>query len=94
MKSIIDTPEEYRLRILAEECTELAQAALKLIRANERDTPVSEIDARMNMIEECADVYVCVRSLALSEFQLDWIKKTADIKLARWEQRLNNAKVL
>ena len=93
MKSIIDTPEEYRLRILAEECTELAQAALKLIRAKERDTPVSEIDARMNMIEECADVYVCIQSV-LSKFQLDGMKSIADIKSARWEQRLNNAKVL
>lgn len=40
--TIRKTPKEYRLRILAEESAELSQAALKMIRAIEGDTPVSE----------------------------------------------------
>ena len=34
------TSAEYMLRQLAEECCELSQAALKLIRAHNRETPV------------------------------------------------------
>ena len=93
MISIYDTPEEYRLRILAEECAELAQAALKMIRANEHDTPVSELDAKMNLIEECADVMVGIRSV-LNETQLEGMTAICRLKQCRWEQRLNDAKVL
>lgn len=90
MISIIDTPEEYRLRILAEECTELAQAALKMIRAKTYDTPVSEQVARERMIEECADVILCIKSVLTKE-QLEGVQSIETRKLVRWEQRLNNA---
>lgn len=50
--------EEYVLRQLAEECTELAQAALKMIRAQRRETPMLPLEARDNFIEELADVHV------------------------------------
>lgn len=50
--------EEYMLRQLAEECAELAQAALKLIRAVNHETPMSELEARLHFIEEMADVSV------------------------------------
>lgn len=50
--------EEYILRQLAEECNELAQAALKLIRARRKETPMREDEAREHLIEEIADVYV------------------------------------
>ena len=93
MNSIIDTPEEYRLRILAEECAELAQAALKMIRAKEHDTPITEDDAIENLIEECADVMVGIRSV-LNEMQLEGMTAICVLKQIRWEQRLNDAKVL
>lgn len=93
MISIIDTPEEYRLRILAEECAELAQAALKMIRAKEHDTPIKEDDAIENLIEECADVMVGIRSV-LNEMQLEGMTSICVLKQIRWEQRLNDAKVL
>lgn len=93
MISIIDTPEEYRLRILAEECAELAQAALKMIRAKEHDTPITEDDAMENLIEESADVMVGIRSV-LNEMQLEGMIAICTLKKIRWEQRLNDAKVL
>ena len=50
--------DEYMLRQLAEECTELAQAALKLIRARRKETPMREEEAREHLVEEIADVLV------------------------------------
>lgn len=50
--------EEYMLRQLAEECNELAQAALKLIRARRKETPMREDEAREHLVEEIADVHV------------------------------------
>ena len=49
------TGEEYMLRQLAEECAELAQAALKLVRAWNGETPVPASEARAALIEELAD---------------------------------------
>ena len=44
---------------LAEECDELGQAALKLRRVLDKKnpTPVTEEEARANLVEEAADVY-------------------------------------
>ena len=54
--------EEYVLRQLAEECSELSKAALKMIRAQRRETPVLPLDARDNFIEELADVQNMIRA--------------------------------
>ena len=43
--------EEYMLRQLAEECNELSQAALKLIRARRKETPMREDEARERSFE-------------------------------------------
>lgn len=93
MKSIADTPEEYRLRILAEECAELAQAALKVIRAKEHDTPIGEVEAGMHLAEESADVMLCINQV-LTKKQKQFVDDLMKIKTERWEQRLNDAKVL
>lgn len=53
--------EEYILRQLAEECAELSKAALKLIRAQKRETEMLPLDARENFMEEMADVRVMLR---------------------------------
>lgn len=55
---IAATGEEYMLRQLAEECCELSQAALKLIRAYNSETPVSVDKARQKLIEELADTKI------------------------------------
>ena len=47
---------EFMLRMLAEECSELSQACLKVIRARRRETPVEPSVARGQLIDELADV--------------------------------------
>ena len=55
---------EYILRQLAEECAELAHAALKLIRAKRYETPDKSDDAIDALTEEAADVYVMLSVLS------------------------------
>ena len=70
---------------LAEECTELAQAALKLRRAldGKNPTPNTEEERRRALIEEYTDVIHCALVLDL-EMDLDQIRK----KTERWMRRL------
>ena len=83
-------PEDELLLQLAEECAELAQAALKLLRAltGINPTPITESKARENLLEEAADVY-CVLGLLLGceerseTYNIIWRKK------ARWVKRLD-----
>ena len=58
---------------LSEEATELAQSALKLRRActQNNPTPLSVKECLNNLIEEIADVEVCIDTLLLSEFIKD-----------------------
>lgn len=75
---------------LAEEATELAQAALKLRRVvdGKNPTPVTYDDALENLLEEVADVDLVLAVLGLCEsFEDEYTRiKT---KMARWETRLN-----
>lgn len=48
---------------LTEECGELVQAAQKVRRARKGTTPVSLDDALVKLIEECADVLLCIDAL-------------------------------
>lgn len=90
MKRRIDLPLTELLAGLAEECSELAQAALKYRRAiNGRNpTPVPVLAALDKMIEEVADV-----ELYLDQLQMDEVRENIDNikarKLDRWIQRLN-----
>jgi NTP pyrophosphatase (non-canonical NTP hydrolase) len=52
---------EYLLRQLGEECGELVQASLKLIRVWNKETPVTEEKAREKLVEEMADVLLMLR---------------------------------
>lgn len=77
----------------AEECCELAQACLKMARKlrDENPTPKSVEDIRDNLVEEMADVHLCLMK----------IERTTDItsteevfdatygKDIRWKKRLN-----
>ena len=85
---IKDLPESSRLIQLAEEAVELSQAALKLVRAINGDTPVTEEEAREHLRDEAADVQACMRCIFTdADDAVIW-----DImleKLRRWESRIN-----
>ena len=70
---------------LAEECTELAQAALKMRRVldGKNPTPNTEEERRRALLEEYTDVVHCAMVLDL-EMDLDQIRK----KTERWMRRL------
>ena len=69
---------------LAEECTELAKAALKMARIirNENPTPVTATEAQDAIIEEFNDVGICAAELGL--YSSPTIAKQ---KLERFKQR-------
>lgn len=77
----------------AEECVELSHACLKGARKlrNENPTPVSEDDIKNNIVEEAADVLLCINSLVesglISYEAIDSVRMT---KRARWQKRINN----
>lgn len=90
-------PRAEILAQLAEECAELAQAALKLRRAltGDNPTPVSAEDAEDHLWEEAGDVILCVNLLG------EWpvindagsaMNEQMDKKEARWARRLRAAK--
>lgn len=83
----------YLQRQLAEECSELAQAALKLIRVWNDETPEDEQTAISMYIEELADVWVML-SMALQELDADEMQYCTDIcqyKRERLHDRLCDA---
>lgn len=82
-------PEEELLLQLAEECAELAQAALKLRRAvtGINPTPITESEARASLLEEAADVS-CVLGLLPDAADNAVICDIIQRKKARWAGRL------
>lgn len=81
-----------RLTQLAEECSELAQAALKLRRSitGINPTPVIEAVARSVLIEEIVDVFVCLDVLDIQKDAeyVNNVYRVWDEKMARWANRL------
>ena len=80
--------EAAKLEQLAEEASELAQAALKLARIyrKENPTPVFEKEALENLNEEVADVALCVQ--VLSNIENYKIRRIMNRKYKRWLERL------
>ena len=79
-----------RLNQLNEECGELIQASAKLIRTMKETgyTPVTKIEAKEHLIEEIADVSVCMT--ALSDIApLSDVGEIITQKAKRWEERAN-----
>lgn len=74
---------------LAEECSELSAAALKLIRAFEGKTPKPKDICIMGFLEEFADVE-CVMMTILNAkwFDVDLVNDVYETKIARWRKRL------
>jgi NTP pyrophosphatase (non-canonical NTP hydrolase) len=92
MRSLLDTikknvPLEERLLGLAEEASELSQAALKYRRAltKKNPTPLSEDDAYENLLEEIADVTLYMDTLYINT---GTVKEHYNRKLRRWNDRL------
>lgn len=73
---------------LAEECNEVAQVAVKIIRIYQKEnpTPVTLMEARQKLHEELADLFCCLDSL--NGIDLDTIEKIETEKLNRWCVRL------
>ena len=83
--------EEELLCQLAEECAELDKAAMKLRRVlnGKNPTPVTEEEARAALLEEIADVSICLTALGVDSGQ-DRMKIQAEVdrKTRRWAERL------
>jgi len=73
---------------LAEECVELAHAALKMARhmRNENPTPMTEEQIKHNLIEEASDIHLVSRILDIKPDV-----QVVDTKLVRWYDRLMDA---
>ena len=83
----IKLPQTELLAGLAEECCELAQAALKLRRFYDQTnpTPIDEEKATEDFYEEIADVQLYLDQLIYPKSYIEGIMKR---KLKRWKQRL------
>lgn len=82
---------DYIYRQLAEECTELAQAALKKVRYAKHEMPLSQKgDVEGNYLEELADVGVMweLAMLALRTQERDKAHEIMERKRERMERRL------
>ena len=84
-------PREDLLCQLAEECAELGKAALKLARVlrGVNPTPVTREEAFQNLVEEMADVTLCMEVLGLNTPELLYnCGRIWEEKSARWMNRL------
>lgn len=75
---------------LAEECAELAQAALKLARIErgENPTPKTHQEAWADFLEETADVELVLDQIPRTMVDFDAIQETRQKKKQRWKERL------
>ena len=84
--------EPALLEQLAEECSELAQAALKLARLErgENPTPKTKEECVENLLEELGDVNLCMSVVEAN--QGIHIRCLSVDKKARWAQRIREAR--
>ena len=74
---------------LAEECSELSAAALKLVRAFEGKTPKPKDICTQNFLEEFADLECMMVTIANAPwFHEDVVDEIYDAKVERWRKRL------
>lgn len=81
---------DYIYRQLAEECMELAQAALKVIRVKNGETPDSEDETVGNFLEEMADVCAMwdIAAKFMNEAAICKMREIRDEKHGRMHDRL------
>lgn len=83
--------EPAALELLAEECAELAHAALKLARVErgENPSPITQSACEAQVIEEMADVRICLTEIMTTEwFDVDELMDAEIGKRDRMERRL------
>lgn len=78
---------------LAEECNEMAHAALKYRRAltGDNPTPITPEQARENLLEEIADVSLCLKALGMDHIDREFclqITRVSNEKARRWAGRI------
>ena len=96
LKEILDNVSiDYHLEITMEELAELIQAIVKTKRTtNVIDFHLDEKAVRENLIEEIADVTLCLAILKrLLHIGNSQVNDYVDTKLLRYANRLNNAKI-
>ncbi len=94
IQSLTTTPE--LLCALAEEASELSQAALKYRRTlvSDSTTPVQRNDAWNRMLEEIGDVLLCIQTLEIdASSNADDIMYTMEWKAERWLRRLQDGRM-
>ena len=80
---------EELLGPLTEECGELVQATQKVRRALKGTTPVSLDEALVHLAEECADVALCIDTLAAMKLVDETgVQNIGRYKTNRWYGRL------
>ena len=84
--TVKELPLETKLIQLAEEASELAQASLKMVRSLRGETPVIPTEAMRGLLEEIADVNVCLVALDPDPYTIEAIMRQ---KACRWERRIN-----
>lgn len=89
MKSMIEeVGVPAMLEQLAEECCELGQAALKMSRRmrGENPTPKTKMECVDSLIEEIADVELCINELwnMVDKTKVEFVKEQ---KRVRWQLR-------
>lgn len=75
----------------AEECNELAHACLKMARKlrNENPTPAKEEDILNSLVEEIANIWVCIGEIVNSDIvSYDAVDSVVMQKRQRWENRI------
>ncbi len=84
VSSLLSEPAKYEQ--LAEEASELAQAALKVARIirNENPTPVTIEQAKSHLVEEYTDALLAAETLDIRKDE-----KIAKEKISRWVKRLS-----
>lgn len=86
--------KEEQLAQLAEECAELGKAALKLRRVYDgrNPTPVTRPEAFNNLVEEIADVTLCMEVLGMNTAEVLYnCAKIRMEKAARWKKRIQES---
>lgn len=82
------------MELLAEECSELSQAALKLSRIlrKENPTPVTEADAENHLCEEMADVQLCINEIIYFAKYVIPFQEWYSLKSKRLQKRMHDFK--
>lgn len=85
-----EVPKDDVFMLLAEEASELAQAAIKMCRVHNKNNPTPKQDAEAwnDLVEEYTDVLNVAQRVL--ELKPDW--HVGNYKLNRWCKRLDEAK--